>query len=52
MSLSFSPGSFMYWTDWGKSPKIAKSGLNGVDNFPLVKEGIEWPNGITLGKSR
>ncbi|KYO40321.1 low-density lipoprotein receptor [Alligator mississippiensis] len=39
---------FMYWTDWGKSPKIAKSGLNGVDNFPLVKEGIEWPNGITL----
>ncbi|XP_068779065.1 low-density lipoprotein receptor isoform X1 [Struthio camelus] len=39
---------FMYWTDWGVSAKIAKSGLNGADNFPLVTEGIEWPNGITL----
>lgn len=31
-------------------PKIEKAGMNGVDRQVLVSEGIEWPNGITLGK--
>lgn len=42
---------FMFWSDWGSRPKIEKAGMNGVDRQVLVSEGIEWPNGITLGMS-
>lgn len=42
----------MYWTDWGQSPKIEKSGMNGQQRTSMIysKTDLQWPNGLALGK--
>ncbi|XP_049944498.1 vitellogenin receptor-like [Schistocerca serialis cubense] len=37
----------MYWSDWGKNPKIATAGMDGSSPQPFVV-GVHWPNGITI----
>ncbi|XP_050403401.1 very low-density lipoprotein receptor isoform X2 [Patella vulgata] len=39
---------YMYWTDWGNTPKIEKCGLDGTMRKTIVQTNILWPNGITL----
>lgn len=36
----------MYWTDWGKSPLIARSGMDGSLPQKFITQDIHWPNGI------
>lgn len=38
----------MYWTDWGKKPKIEKANMDGTSRFALVEDGLYWPNGLTI----
>lgn len=38
----------MFWSDWGATPMIATSGMDGSQPRPLVKENIHWPNGIAI----
>ena len=40
--------SHMYWTDWGKHPKIERVGLDGSHRITLVNTSVAWPNGITI----
>ena len=40
--------SYMFWTDWGKQPKIERAGLDGSHRVILVNSSIAWPNGITI----
>ncbi|RZC40516.1 vitellogenin receptor, partial [Asbolus verrucosus] len=38
----------MYWTDWGHSPRIARSSMDGSQDTPFVSSDIHWPNGLTI----
>lgn len=42
---------YLYWTDWGSSPFIARIGMDGTLMTKLVTVGIFWPNGITIDYS-
>lgn len=42
---------YMYWTDWGTSPKIERAGMNGAYRETIIdksKVNIHWPNGLTI----
>ena len=38
----------MYWTDWGKHPKIERAALDGSHRITFVKTSVAWPNGLTI----
>ncbi|XP_072048711.1 LOW QUALITY PROTEIN: sortilin-related receptor-like [Amphiura filiformis] len=39
---------YMYWTDWGATPKIVKAYMDGTHPADLITGGLHWPNGITI----
>ena len=38
----------MYWTDWGKTPKIERAHLDGTERTVFVNTSLGWPNGLAL----
>ena len=38
----------MFWTDWGRVPKIERSFLNGDGRTSIVSSGLVWPNDVTV----
>jgi len=39
---------YVFWTDWGETPFIAKIGLDGSGQMNVITAGLFWPNGITI----
>ncbi|XP_054083519.1 very low-density lipoprotein receptor isoform X5 [Zeugodacus cucurbitae] len=39
---------WMYWSDWGASPRIERAGMDGSHRTTIIKYDVKWPNGITL----
>ncbi|XP_076455166.1 scavenger receptor cysteine-rich domain-containing protein DMBT1-like [Babylonia areolata] len=38
----------MYWTAWGKQPKIEKANYDGTQRQALVSTDLTWPNALAL----
>ncbi len=38
----------MYYSDWGRYPRIERATLAGRDATPLITSQVGWPNGLTI----
>ena len=38
----------MFWTDWGRNPRIEKANMDGANRTTIVSTKLGWPNGMTL----
>ena len=38
----------MFWTDWGKDPKIERADMDGENRMTLISDGLLQPFGITV----
>lgn len=41
-------GGFMYWTDWGASPKIERAGMDASNRLVIISSNLTWPNGLAI----
>ena len=39
---------WIFWSDWGRYPRIERAGLDGSHREVLHETGVGWPNGLTL----
>ena len=39
---------WMYWTDWGSSPKIERASMDGTHRTVLHSTDLVWPNALTI----
>eukprot|EP00794_Sanderia_malayensis_P002952 gene2952-3402_t len=39
---------FLFWTDWGSSPRIERATLDGKDRRSIVTTNLVWPNDIAI----
>lgn len=47
-SILFSLPSTIYWTDWGNTPRIEASSMDGSGRRIIADTHLFWPNGLTI----
>ena len=38
----------MYYSDWGRFPRIERASMSGRGQLILVQGSLGWPNGLTI----
>ncbi|KAL8562352.1 hypothetical protein ACOMHN_066066 [Nucella lapillus] len=41
----------LFWTDWGRRPKIERCNYDGTARQPIVTSSLTWPNALALDKA-
>lgn len=39
---------YMFWTDWGRHPRIERANMDGTGRVAIVTTKLYWPNGLAL----
>jgi len=48
-AITLHPGKgWMFWSDWGREPKIERAGMDGSHREVIVQGSVRWPNGLAL----
>ena len=42
----------MYWSEWGRVPRIVRADLNGENRREILNSGLRWPNGLAIDVAR
>uniref|UniRef100_UPI003D9CB815 low-density lipoprotein receptor-related protein 2a precursor n=1 Tax=Danio rerio TaxID=7955 RepID=UPI003D9CB815 len=38
----------MFWTDWGRNPRIERASMDGKLRTTIISNKLYWPNGLTI----
>ena len=38
----------MFWTDWGRNPRIERASMDGKMRTTIISNKLYWPNGLTI----
>uniref|UniRef100_A0A3B4FEE2 Low-density lipoprotein receptor-related protein 2 n=1 Tax=Pundamilia nyererei TaxID=303518 RepID=A0A3B4FEE2_9CICH len=38
----------MFWTDWGRNPRIERASMDGKQRTVIISSKLYWPNGLTI----
>uniref|UniRef100_A0A8D0H975 Low-density lipoprotein receptor-related protein 2 n=1 Tax=Sphenodon punctatus TaxID=8508 RepID=A0A8D0H975_SPHPU len=46
--VAFHSAHVMFWTDWGRNPRIERSSMDGTLRTVIISNKIYWPNGLSI----